>query len=314
MWFQRFNWQRNHHLGIRSRVQGRIYLFSWHRQNNFWAPLPCRVCVLLCPQEHFNPVMSCLVRGDSSGAGGSSCCGRGCHSSRLPPLSWKWKRLLRDPVRAPDVMSCPKEASASENSPGGLPDPVGCLVLSVWPWRIFLSCNVLSCLSSPGGLLIPPNFPREIFLGGRRVPAGVARPRDEATAMKTTCHGLLSSLLRHGLLSSLHRHGLLSSLHRHGLLSSLHCHGLQSSQLHHGLQTSQFRHGLRHLFRSWGPRPVVLSVSVLRGLQSAHPPSPVELLRRGTCLPGGGSYVRVLLCVSCVPASCVHIWFVSCPC
>ncbi len=28
----------------------------------------------------------------------------------------------------------------------------------------------------------------------------------------------------------------------------------------------------------------------------------------------GGSYVRVLLCVSSVPASCVHIWFVSCPC
>ncbi len=23
--------------------------------------------------------------------------------------------------------------------------------------------------------------------------------------------------------------------------------------------------------------------------------------------------VRVLLCVSCVSASCVHIWFVSCP-
>ncbi len=68
------------------------------------------------------------------------------------------------------------------------------------------------------------------------------------------------------------------------------------------------------LFRSGGPRPVFLSVFVLRGLQSAHPPSPVELLRRGTRLPGGGSYVRVLLCVSSVPASCVHIWFVSCPC
>ncbi len=26
------------------------------------------------------------------------------------------------------------------------------------------------------------------------------------------------------------------------------------------------------------------------------------------------SVVRVLLCVSCVPASCVHIWVVSCPC
>ncbi len=68
------------------------------------------------------------------------------------------------------------------------------------------------------------------------------------------------------------------------------------------------------LFRSGGSRPVFLSMFVLRGLQSAHPPSPVELLRRGTRLPGGGSYVRVLLCVSCVPASCFHIWFVSCPC
>ncbi len=40
------------------------------------------------------------------------------------------------------------------------------------------------------------------------------------------------------------------------------------------------------------------------GLQSAHPPSPVELLRLGSSLPGGGSYVRGFLCVSCVPASC----------
>ncbi len=68
------------------------------------------------------------------------------------------------------------------------------------------------------------------------------------------------------------------------------------------------------LFHSGGPRPVFLSVFVLRGLQSTHPPSPMELLRLETSLSGGGSYVRVLLCVSCVPASCVHIWFVSCPC
>ncbi len=68
------------------------------------------------------------------------------------------------------------------------------------------------------------------------------------------------------------------------------------------------------LFHSGGPRPVFLSVFVLRGLQSAHPPSPMELLRLETSLSGGGSYVRVLLRVSCVPASCVHIWFVSCPC
>ncbi len=56
-----------------------------------------------------------------------------------------------------------------------------------------------------------------------------------------------------------------------------------------------------------------VSVSVLWGLQSAHPPSLVVLLRHGTRLPGGGSYVRPLLCVSCVPASCFLIWLVSCP-
>ncbi len=56
-----------------------------------------------------------------------------------------------------------------------------------------------------------------------------------------------------------------------------------------------------------------VSVSVLRGLQNAHPPSLVVLLRRGSRLPGGGSYVRPLSCVSCVPASCFLIWLVSCP-
>ncbi len=77
----------------------------------------------------------------------------------------------------------PRRSLSLRASPGGLPVPVGCPVLSVWPRRAFLSCLVLFCVSSPGGLLIPPNFPREIFLGGRRVPAGVAWPRDEATAM-----------------------------------------------------------------------------------------------------------------------------------
>ncbi len=51
------------------------------------------------------------------------------------------------------------------------------------------------------------------------------------------------------------------------------------------------------LFCSGGPRPVFLSVFVLRGLQSAHPPSLMELLRLGTSLSGGGSYVSPLSCV-----------------
>ncbi len=37
------------------------------------------------------------------------------------------------------------------------------------------------------------------------------------------------------------------------------------------------------------------------------PPSPVELLRRGTRLPGGGSYVRVLLCVICSRLLCPYM-------
>ncbi len=49
------------------------------------------------------------------------------------------------------------------------------------------------------------------------------------------------------------------------------------------------------------------------GSPECPPPSLVVLLRRGTCLPGGGSYVRPLSCMSCVPASCFLIWFVSCP-
>ncbi len=110
------------------------------------------------------------VHGDSSGAG-------------LPAsLSRKWKRLLRDPARAPDSSSCSEEASASKPSPGGLPVPVG--------------CPVPSGLSSPVGCPVPP---------------------------RSVC------------------------------------------------------------------------------------------LQCGPHLPGGGSYVSPLSCVSCGPASCVLIWFVSCP-
>ncbi len=66
-----------------------------------------------------------------------------------------------------------------------------------------------------------------------------------------------------------------------------------------GLLSSLLHLGLRLFVPLWRPRPVYVSVSVLRGLQSAHPPSPVELLRLGSSLPGGGSYVRDLSCASC---------------
>ncbi len=89
--------------------------------------------------------------------------------------------------------------------PGGLPVPVGCLVLSVWPRRAFLSCLVLSCLFSPGGLLIPPDYPREFFWGGRK--GSGCRGRAEGTEAKARRRSAMaswapSSQLRHGLQSA----------------------------------------------------------------------------------------------------------------
>ncbi len=120
---------------------------------------------------------------------------------------WKWKRLLRDPVRAqrkPQLPSQPRRASG-------------------FLWAVLFVClalegyPVLSCVFSPGGLLIPPNYPRKKKLGGRK--GSGARgwaERTEAKAPKTTCHGRQSS---HGRLSPQLRHGRQSSELRHGLLS-----------------------------------------------------------------------------------------------
>ncbi len=177
----------------------------------------------------------------------------------------------------------PRRSLSFRASPGGLPVPRG---LSCPVCLAPEGCPVLCLCLAPEGSWYPLTSPGKFFWGRKGSGCRCRAEGTEATATSTTCHSLLSSL------------------HHHGLLSSLHCHGLQSSQL---------CHGLRHLFRSESPRPVVLSVSVPRGLQSTHPPSPVELLRLGTSLSGGGSNVSPLSCVSCVPASCVHIWFVSCP-
>ncbi len=128
-------------------------------------------------------------------------------------------------------------------------------------------------VSSPGGFLIPPRCPRELYFfwggGGRRVLAEVAGTRDEATATKTTCHGHLSSR------------------HHHGLLSVF-CSGVPC---------------------------LVNPVHVCpEGPPERPTPLPDGTVRRGMSFPGGGSYVSSLSCVSCVPVSCVLIWFVSCPC
>ncbi len=202
--------------------------------------------------------------------------------SRLPLVA-----KVEAVAEGPWLFVMPRGSLSFQASPGGLLVPVGCPVLFVWPWSLVMYCSV--CLA-PEGSWYPLTSPGNFFWGVEGVPAVGAGPRGpRPRPPKTICHGLQSSL------------------HRHGLQSSQLRHGLQISQLRHGLQSSQLRHGLRCLFRSGGPRPVFLSVFVLRGLQSAHPPSPVELLRRGTLLPGGGSYVRVLLCVICSCLLCPYL-------
>ncbi len=164
----------------------------------------CRVFVLLCPQEHFNHHVG-PVHGDSFGAGGSSCCGHGGHSSHLPPCrgdgGGRWGTLCGPLTpghaqKKPQLPSSPRRASGSCGMSCPVPvclALVGCPVLYVWPWRAFLSCFVLFCVSSPRGLLIPPDFPREILGEGRKGSGCRGRAEGtEATATRTTCHGLLS--------------------------------------------------------------------------------------------------------------------------
>ncbi len=164
------------------------------------VPVGCLVCRAL---EGFPVIVSCL-----SGPGGLSC-------HRVLSVG-PWRAFLS---------SCPVCLALE-----GCPVIVSCLSGPGW-----LSCHVLSCLFSPGGLLIPPHFPMEILGGGSRVPAVGAGPRgSRPRAPKTICHGLQSSQLRHGPQSSQLRHGPQSSQLHHGLQSSLHRHGFQSSQLRHG--------------------------------------------------------------------------------
>ncbi len=193
--------------------------------------------------------MSCLVHGDSSGP---PC--RRYGGGRWGTL---WEPLTPGHARKkPQPPSQPRRASGSCG--------LSCPVLSVWPWRACRSCFVLSCcVFSPRGLLIPPNFPREIFFGGYK--SSGCRGRAERTEAKAPEDHLPWPP------------------------------ELPTPPWPPELPAPPWPPNC--LFRSGGPHPVFLSVSVLRGLQSAHPPSPMELLRLGSSLSGGGSYVSPLSCV-----------------
>ncbi len=189
-------------------------------------------------------------------------------------------------------MSCPEEASASKPAQEGF--WFMWAVLSCLSGPGGLSCLVLYCIVclAPEGSWYPLTSPGKFFLGGgSRVPAVGAgsrgprsRPRSpSAMASWAPCTAMATWAPSYAM-ASWAPCTVMASWAPSSAMASFVC-----------------------LFRSGGPRPVFLSVFVLRGLQSAHPPSPVELLRRGTHLPGGGSYVRVLLCVICSCLMCPYL-------
>ncbi len=109
--------------------------------------------------------------------------------SRLPLLSWRWKRVPRDPVRTPDVSSCPEWTSASKASPRRTSCSCG------------LSCSCIQPRRAPDTHLTTPWI--VFFWGGELVelrlewlgrvdewarrPPAIMAPRVPRSAMTSSC-------------------------------------------------------------------------------------------------------------------------------
>ncbi len=223
--------------------------------------------------------------------------------------------VAEGPCKGPWLLVLPRGSLSFQASPGGLLVPVGCPVLFVWPWWAF-SCHVLSCLSSPGGLLIPPDYPREFFGGGKRVLAVGAGPR----GLRPRCRrqsAMASWAPSSVMVSRAPSSAMASWAPSSAMASWAPCTAMASRAPSSAMASWAPCTAMASwapcttmaswapssamvpvcLFCSGGPRPAFLSVSVLRVLQSAHPPSLMELLRLGTSLSGGG--VMSVLCRVC---------------
>ncbi len=174
----------------------------------------------------------------------------------------------------------PRRASCS----CGMSCPV-CLALEGFP-VLFL------CLAPEGSL----NYPREIFLGGRRVPAGVARPRDEATAMKDHLPWPPE---------------LPAPSWPPELPAPPWPPELPAPPWPPELPASPWPPSSVPLWRSPSCGPVRVCPE---GPPEHPPPLPGGTVTAWDTASGRGELCQgSVVCVSCVPASCVHIWFVSCP-
>ncbi len=94
---------------------------------------------------------------------------------------------------------------------------------------------------------------------------------------------------------------------RHGLQSSLIRHGLPSPRIRHGCPSSPLRHGSRN---GRYPGGLLSCLRVPGGLQSAHPPSPLDGVPHRS---GGWSNVRSVFPMSCVSLPLVTIFGLPVP-
>ncbi len=229
-------------------------------------------------------------------------------------MLWKWRRKLREPCEGPWCLVMPRRSLSFRASPGGLPVPVGCHVLSCLFSPGGLSCPVCLCLA-PEGSWYPLTSPGNFFLGGKRVPAvgaGPRGPRPRPQGPPAMAPELPAPPWPPELPAPPWPPELPAPPWPPELPAPPWPPELPAPPWPPELPAPLWSLSVCSTLEV----PILCSCPYLSwgASRAPTPPSPMELLRLGTSLSGGGSNVSPLSCVSCVPASCVLIWFVSCPC
>ncbi len=236
--------------------------------------------------------------------------------SQRPPVPAPRQRppvLLLVPSSSPEPLLVPSSSPEPLLVPSSSPEPL--LVPSSSPEPRLATTGSPEPLPAPSGspeplpatsgspeprVTAPPEHPPEKRFPKRILGGGATL---HGLPSFLLCHGgIPSSLLRHGgIPSSLLRRGRLSPRIRRGRLSPRIRRGRLSPRIRRGRLSPRIRRGrlsprIRHVSRN-GHRPGGHLSGLLEpwGLQSAHPPSPFDVIRRGTRLLEGGGNVTVCL-------------------
>ncbi len=217
----------------------------------------CRVSVLLCPQEHFKEPGLVLSMETRLGQAAPLVVAMEAILAACP-LSLIWRRSLRDPQKKP------RRSLSLQASPGGLLVPVA--VLSCLSGPGGLSCRVLYCpvCLAPEGSWYPLTSPGKFFGGVVSVPAVGARPRGPRPWPRRP--SAMASRAPSSAMVSRAPSPAMATWAPSSAMASRAPYTAMASRAPSSAMVPVC------LFHSGGPRPVFLSVFVLRGLQSAPPP------------------------------------------